>query len=88
MSDKSPQKRILVVIPTSTLTRRQLLEGLLEYAHESASGPWQFHLGLHDLNRRKGRAMRICEGTIAYFSHCRSCQACRTRTSPCDRRAS
>jgi LacI family transcriptional regulator len=69
MSDKSPQKRILVVIPTSTLTQRQLLEGLLEYAHESASGPWQFHLDLHDLNRQRMKDLKSwgCQGIIAYI---------------------
>ena len=55
MKAERPQRRILVVIPTSTLTQRQLLEGLLEYAHESALGAWQFHLDLHDLNRQHVR---------------------------------
>lgn len=63
------QKRILVVIPTSTLTQRQLLEGLLEYAHESTSSPWQFHLDLRDLNRQHLRDLKSwnCCGIIAYI---------------------
>ena len=63
------QKRILVVIPTSTLTQRQLLEGLLEYAHESASTPWQFHLDLRDLNRQHLKDLKSwsCRGIIAYI---------------------
>ena len=63
------QKRILVVIPTSTLTQRQLLEGLLEYAHESASSPWQFHLDLRDLNRQRLKDLKSwnCSGIIAYI---------------------
>lgn len=63
------QKRILVVIPTSTLTQRQLLEGLLEYAHESASSPWQFHLDLRDLNRQHLKDLKSwnCRGIIAYI---------------------
>ena len=63
------QKRILVVIPTSTLTQRQLLEGLLEYAHESASSPWQFHLDLRDLNRQHLKDLKSwnCSGIIAYI---------------------
>ena len=67
-ANRSP-KRILVVIPTSTLTQRQLLEGLLEYAHESASSPWQFHLDLRDLNRQHLKDLKSwdCRGIIAYI---------------------
>ena len=46
---KAEKRRILAVIPTSTLTQRQLLEGLLAYAHRAAHGQWQFHLDLRDL---------------------------------------
>ena len=69
MKAERPQRRILVVIPTSTLTQRQLLEGLLEYAHESALGAWQFHLDLHDLNRQHVRDLKSwdCSGIIAYI---------------------
>ena len=63
------QKRVIVVIPTSTLTQRQLLEGLLEYAHESAATPWQLHLDLRDLNRQHLRDLKSwnCQGIIAYI---------------------
>ena len=69
MSSASNRKRILVVIPTSTLTQRQLLEGLLEYAHESATVPWEFHLDLKDLNRQHLRDLKSwgCNGIIAYI---------------------
>ena len=69
MATDRTQKRILVVIPTSTLTQRHLLEGLLEYAHESATGAWQFHLDLHDLNRQHVRNLKSwgCNGIIAYI---------------------
>ena len=69
MATVRAQKRILVVIPTSTLTQRHLLEGLLEYAHESAAGAWQFHLDLHDLNRQHVRNLKSwgCNGIIAYI---------------------
>ena len=69
MAVNREQKRILVVIPTSTLTQRQLLEGLLEYAHESASTPWQFHLDLRDLNRQHLKDLKSwnCRGIIAYI---------------------
>ena len=69
MATDRPQRRILVMIPTSTLTQRQLLEGLLEYAHESAAGTWQFHLDLHDLNRQHIRNLKSwgCSGIIAYI---------------------
>ena len=69
MATNRPQRRILVVIPTSTLTQRHLLEGLLEYAHESAAGAWQFHLDLQDLNRQHIRDLKSwgCSGIIAYI---------------------
>ena len=69
MSGNREQKRILVVIPTSTLTQRQLLEGLLKYAHESATYTWQFHLDLHDLNRQHLKDLKSwnCSGIIAYI---------------------
>ena len=69
MAVNREQKRILVVIPTSTLTQRQLLEGLLEYAHESASTLWQFHLDLRDLNRKHLKDLKSwnCSGIIAYI---------------------
>ena len=67
MATTRNQKRILVVIPTSTLTQRQLLEGLLEYAHESATGTWQFHLDLRDLNRQHLKDLKSCSGIIAYI---------------------
>ncbi len=69
MATDRPQRRILVVIPTSTLTQRHLLEGLLEYAHEAAAGAWQFHLDLHDLNRQHVRNLKSwgCNGIIAYI---------------------
>ena len=69
MAGSREQKRILVVIPTSTLTQRQLLEGLLKYAHESAADSWQFHLALHDLNRQHLKDLKSwnCCGIIAYI---------------------
>ena len=69
MTGNREQKRILVVIPTSTLTQRQLLEGLLKYAHESATDTWQFHLDLHDLNRQHLKDLKSwnCNGIIAYI---------------------
>ena len=69
MAGNREQKRILVVIPTSTLTQRQLLEGLLKYAHESATDAWQFHLDLHDLNRQHLKDLKSwnCRGIIAYI---------------------
>lgn len=69
MDSAEKKKRILVVIPTSTLTQRQLLEGLLEYAHKSSPGQWQFHLDLHDLNSQHVKNLRSwgCNGIIAYI---------------------
>jgi LacI family transcriptional regulator len=66
---KITKKRILAVIPTSTLTQRQLLEGLLAYAHRHAHGRWQFHLDLRDLNRQrlKNLASWDCAAIVAYI---------------------
>ena len=77
MAATSNEKRILVVIPTSTLTQRQLLEGLLQYAHESNPGAWHFHLDLHDLNRQHIRDLKSwnCQGIIAYILSARERRA-------------
>ena len=66
---KTEKRRILAVIPTSTLTQRQLLEGLLAYAHRFAHGQWQFHLDLRDLNqqRLKNLASWDCAAIVAYI---------------------
>lgn len=66
---KTDKKRILAVIPTSTLTQRQLLEGLLAYAHKAAHDRWQFHLDLRDLNRQrlKNLASWNCAAIVAYI---------------------
>ncbi len=69
MGKKAKLMRILVVIPTSTHTQRQLLEGLLAYAHTKGGAPWQLHLDLRDLNRQhlKNLAHWHCNGIIAYI---------------------
>ena len=66
---KTDKKRILAVIPTSTLTQRQLLEGLLAYAHKAAHDRWQFHLDLRGLNRQrlKNLASWTCAAIVAYI---------------------
>ena len=68
MRTATAPRRILVIIPTATLTQRQLLEGLLGYTHESATIPWQLHLDLHDLNRQHLKDCKSwnCSGIIAY----------------------
>ena len=77
MAKTSKNRRILVVIPTSTLTQRHLLEGLLKYAHESNPGNWHFHLDLHDLNRQHVRDLKSwgCQGIIAYILSARERRA-------------
>ena len=69
MRTATAPRRILVIIPTATLTQRQLLEGLLGYTHESATIPWQLHLDLHDLNRQHLKDCKSwnCSGIIAYI---------------------
>lgn len=69
MGKKAELMRILVAIPTSTHTQRQLLEGLLAYAHAKGGAPWQLHLDLRDLNRQhlKDLARWRCSGVIAYI---------------------
>ena len=69
VQDEKDEKRILVVIPTSTYTQRQLLEGLLTFVHKKTGDPWQLHLDLRDLNRQHLRNLdqwRCC-GIIAYI---------------------
>jgi len=69
MAKKETMQRILVVIPTSTFTQRQLLEGLLAYAHEKPGASWQLHLDLHDLNRQHLKDLKTwnCRGIVAYI---------------------
>ena len=59
MAKKETMQRILVVIPTSTFTQRQLLEGLLAYAHEKPGASWQLHRvhrdGQADVLERRAR---------------------------------
>ena len=69
MDTEAQTRRILVVIPTSTYTQRQLLEGLLAYAHEKSGDAWHLHLDLMDLNRQHLKDLRSwrCSGIIAYI---------------------
>ena len=69
MAMENQIRRILVVIPTSTYTQRQLLEGLLAYAHEKSGDAWHLHLDLMDLNRQHLKDLRSwqCSGVIAYI---------------------
>lgn len=65
----SYMRRILVVIPTSTYTQRQLLEGLLGYAHEKSGEPWHLHLDLNDLSEQRLKDLKSwhCDGIVAYI---------------------
>ena len=62
-------RRILVVIPTSTYTQRQLLEGLLSFAHEKTGIPWHLHLDLNDLSDQHLKDLKSwrCDGIVAYI---------------------
>ena len=62
-------RRILVVIPTSTYTQRQLLEGLLAYTHEKEGEPWLLHLDLNDLSEQRLKDLKAwrCDGIVAYI---------------------
>lgn len=62
-------RRILVVIPTSTYTQRQLLEGLLSYTHEKTGVPWHLHLDLNDLSEQHLKDLKSwrCDGIVAYI---------------------
>lgn len=57
--------RVLLVFPTANLVQRQILNGILRYAHQR--GPWEFHL-ITDLRGEQGlRRTRDwgCTGAIA-----------------------
>ena len=58
-----------MVIPTSTYTQRQLLEGLLSFAHEKAGVPWHMHLDLNDLSDQHLKDLKSwrCDGIVAYI---------------------
>jgi len=58
-----------VVIPTSTYTQRQLLEGFLSFAHEKAGIPWHLHLDLNDLSDQHLKDLKSwrCDGIVAYI---------------------
>lgn len=62
-------RKILVAIPTSTYTQRQLLEGLLAYTHEKGGEPWLLHLDLNDLGEQRLKDLRSwrCDGIVAYI---------------------
>lgn len=57
--------KILVILPTATFLHREMLEGILHYAH--SRGPWRFHLELDDFNRQPLVRIRDwgCTGIIA-----------------------
>ncbi len=57
--------KILVILPTATFLHREMLEGILNYAH--GQGPWRFHLELDDFNRQPLVRIRDwgCTGIIA-----------------------
>ena len=59
------QPKIFVFLPTATILHREMLEGILSYAHQN--GPWHFHLELEDFNRQPLNRIRYwgCTGIIA-----------------------
>lgn len=59
------QPKIFVFLPTATFLHREMLEGILSYAH--SNGPWRFHLELEDFNRQPLNRIRYwgCTGIIA-----------------------
>lgn len=69
MNRSSDIQRILVVIPTANFTQRQLLEGLLEFAHKKKGPSWQLHLDLRNLDHHRLHNLSSwnCSGIIAFI---------------------
>jgi LacI family transcriptional regulator len=61
--DRPP--RVLLDFPTANLIHRQILNGILRYAHQH--GPWEFHMITHMLGEQGLRRTREwgCSGAIA-----------------------
>lgn len=58
--------RVLLVIPTANIIHRQILNGILRYAHRH--GPWEFHMitGLFEARALKRTKEWGCTGAIAF----------------------
>ena len=65
--------RVLLVIPTANIIHRQILNGILRYAHQH--GPWEFHMitGLFEEQGIRRTKEWGCTGAIAFFHAARSC---------------
>ncbi len=51
-------KRILVVFSKFDFTHRQMLGGILKYAHDNCASAWTTQLELHDMSRRGATVLR------------------------------
>ncbi len=58
--------RVLLVIPTANIIQRQVLNGILRYAHQQ--GPWEFHMitGLFEEQGIRRTKEWGCTGAIAF----------------------
>ena len=58
--------RVLLVIPTANIIHRQILNGILRYAHQH--GPWEFHMitGLFEEQGLRRTQEWGCTGAIAF----------------------
>ena len=58
--------RVLLVIPTANIIHRQILNGILRYAHQH--GPWEFHMitGLFEEQGIRRTKEWDCTGAIAF----------------------
>ena len=58
--------RVLLVIPTANIIQRQVLNGILRYAHQH--GPWEFHMitGLFEEQGLRRTKEWGCTGAIAF----------------------
>lgn len=58
--------RVLLVIPTANIIQRQILNGILRYAHQH--GPWEFHMitGLFEEQGIRRTKEWDCTGAIAF----------------------
>lgn len=66
------KRRIIVSIPTSEYTQRQMLDGVLAYAREKHGVPWLIHIEPIGYSRQSiATASWHCDGIIAYIDNAR-----------------
>lgn len=79
---KNGTPRVLLVIPTANIIHRQILNGILRYAHRH--GPWEFHMitGLFEARAIRRTKEWGCTGAIAFADTRRQADAVLAARAP------